>query len=203
MLRQNPPISLSRSCPGLHGSQKHMETTLTHIIKNIIEKSRNSFSYSTEPTTSLWIKHLLALTKWSLKFQAIPWISPGKFEDFSGMSQSQSVRVKVCIQSIFIFIRPILLLKFEEYIPGIIPIGNSRVFWDVLLLSDRDRNLTLPMSESTFAQSTRTPKSLKTIQTLSCWYSLDSSHWVLSDEYSFARVSVIFQDFSIILYWQN
>ena len=32
---------------------------------------------------------------------------------------------------------------------------------------------------------------LKTIRTLSCWYSLESSRWVLSDEYPFARVSVI------------
>ena len=36
---------------------------------------------------------------------------------------------------------------------------------------------------------------LKTIQTLSCWYSLDSSRWVLSDECPCARVSVIFQCF--------
>ena len=34
---------------------------------------------------------------------------------------------------------------------------------------------------------------LKTIQTLSCWYSLDSSSGVPSDEYPSARVSVIFQ----------
>ena len=34
---------------------------------------------------------------------------------------------------------------------------------------------------------------LKNIWTLSCWYSLESSCWVLSDEYPFARVSVIFQ----------
>ena len=41
---------------------------------------------------------------------------------------------------------------------------------------------------------------LITIQTLPYWYSLESSRWVLSDEYLFARVSVIFQVFCIILY---
>ena len=50
-------------------------------------------------------------------------------------------------------------------------------------------------AEATFVQSTRMQKSLKTIETLSCWYSLDSSWWVLSYEYPYARVSVIFQDF--------
>ena len=39
-------------------------------------------------------------------------------------------------------------------------------------------------------------KLLKTIQTLSCWYSLERSRRVLSDEYPFARFSVIFQVFS-------
>ena len=48
---------------------------------------------------------------------------------------------------------------------------------------------------TTLAQSTRTQTFLKIIKTLSCWYSLDSSRWVLSDEYPFARVSVIFQIF--------
>ena len=42
-------------------------------------------------------------------------------------------------------------------------------------------------------QSTRIYRFLKTIRTLSSWYSLDSSHEVLSDEC--ARVSVIFQFF--------
>ena len=49
--------------------------------------------------------------------------------------------------------------------------------------------------EATFFQRTRTQRFWKNIQTLSCWYSLDSSRWVLSDEYPFARVSVIFQLF--------
>ena len=58
-------------------------------------------------------------------------------------------------------------------------------------------------AEATFVQSTRTQSVLKTIETLSCWYSLDSSRWVLSDEYPFPRVSIIFQFFCIILYRPN
>ena len=50
-------------------------------------------------------------------------------------------------------------------------------------------------AETTFVQSTRMQHFLKNIQTLSCWYSLDSSRLVLSDEYPYARVSVIFQFF--------
>ena len=33
-------------------------------------------------------------------------------------------------------------------------------------------------AKATFLQSIRMQRSLKTIATLSCWYSLDSSHWV-------------------------
>ena len=36
---------------------------------------------------------------------------------------------------------------------------------------------------------------LKTIKTLSCWYSLDSSYWVLSNEFPDARVLLIFSPF--------
>ena len=46
-------------------------------------------------------------------------------------------------------------------------------------------------AEATFIRSTRT-SFLKIIETLPCWYPLESSRWVLSDEYPFARVSVIF-----------
>ena len=53
-----------------------------------------------------------------------------------------------------------------------------------------------PNVKGTFVQSTKMQRFLKTIQTLSCWYSLESSRWVLSDEYPFARVSIIFQDFA-------
>ena len=40
---------------------------------------------------------------------------------------------------------------------------------------------------------------LKTIQTLSCWYSCDSSSRV----FSFARISILFSSFCIISYWQQ
>ena len=50
-------------------------------------------------------------------------------------------------------------------------------------------------AEATFVHSTRTQRFLKNTWTLSCWYSLDSSCWVLSEEYPFTRVSVIFQVF--------
>ena len=40
-------------------------------------------------------------------------------------------------------------------------------------------------------QITRMKRFLKTMYTLSCWYSLDISHRVLSDEYPCARVLVI------------
>ena len=51
-------------------------------------------------------------------------------------------------------------------------------------------------AEATFVQSTRMQSFLKTILTLSCWYSLDSSQWVLSDEYPCVRVSIIFSFFA-------
>ena len=58
-------------------------------------------------------------------------------------------------------------------------------------------------TEASLVQGRKMPKVLKTIETLSFWYSLESSRWVLSDEYPYARVSVIFQLFCIILYWPN
>ena len=51
-------------------------------------------------------------------------------------------------------------------------------------------------AESTFVQSTQMQRFLKTIKTMSCWYSLESSRRALSDEYPFARVSVIFRIFA-------
>ena len=50
-------------------------------------------------------------------------------------------------------------------------------------------------AEATFVQSTRKQTFLWNIETLSCWYSLESSYWVLSDEYPCASDSVIFLDF--------
>ena len=57
-------------------------------------------------------------------------------------------------------------------------------------------NLNPSNAEATFVQSTRTQISLKDIWTLSCWYSSNSSRWVLSDEYPFARVSIIISFFT-------
>ena len=57
--------------------------------------------------------------------------------------------------------------------------------------------------EATFVQSTRTQRFLKNFLTLSCWYSLDSCHRVLSDEYLFARVSSHFSRFLHHSYWPN
>ena len=54
--------------------------------------------------------------------------------------------------------------------------------------------LALPM-QSTFVQSTRMQIYSKTNWTLSCWYSLEGSRRVLSDDYQCARYSVIFQFF--------
>ena len=57
-------------------------------------------------------------------------------------------------------------------------------------------------AEATFVQSTiMMQRFLKTIETLSCCYSLESSRSVLSDKYPCATVSVIFQVFCIIFYW--
>ena len=54
--------------------------------------------------------------------------------------------------------------------------------------------LTLPMQCRGKAQGRL--KYLKNILNLPCWYSLDSSCWVLSDEYPCARVKIIFQVFA-------
>ena len=50
-------------------------------------------------------------------------------------------------------------------------------------------------AEVTFVQCTKKQIILKIIRTKSYGYSYESSHWVLSDEYPFARVSVIFPVF--------
>ena len=58
------------------------------------------------------------------------------------------------------------------------------------------KGLTLPMLRLLLSKTQELEKSLKIIQALSSWYSLESSHRLLSDEYPFARVSVIFELFS-------
>ena len=47
-------------------------------------------------------------------------------------------------------------------------------------------------AEVIFVQCTKKQIIMKIIGTKSCGYSYESSHWVLSDEYPFARVSFIF-----------
>ena len=49
-----------------------------------------------------------------------------------------------------------------------------------------------PNAEAAFVQSTMIQIFLKPMWTLSFWYSLDSSHWGLSDAYPYARGSVTF-----------
>ena len=53
-------------------------------------------------------------------------------------------------------------------------------------------------AEATSIRSTRTQRFLKTILTLLCWYSLDSTRWKpwWSDQYTCFRVSVIFKVFA-------
>ena len=57
-------------------------------------------------------------------------------------------------------------------------------------------------AEATFTQST-TMQFLKIILTLSCWYSLDGSRWVLSYEYHMPSFQSFFQIVWINLYWPN
>ena len=58
------------------------------------------------------------------------------------------------------------------------------------------RALTLSILRLLSSKAQELKISLQIIITLSSWYSLESPHRVLSDEYPFARVSVIFQLFS-------
>ena len=60
-------------------------------------------------------------------------------------------------------------------------------------------------AEATFVQSIRTQNFMKTILTLSCWYPLDSSRCIFSDEYPCSRIQSFshFPFFCIILYWPN
>ena len=51
-------------------------------------------------------------------------------------------------------------------------------------------------ADAIFVQSMRTQIFPKTIEILSCWYSLESSRRVLSNEYPFAWVPVIFRMFA-------
>ena len=74
--------------------------------------------------------------------------------------------------------------------------AQQDVAWDIAVLN-------LSSVEATFVQSPRMPRFLKIIWTLPCWYSLDSSRWVLSDEYPCTRVLIIFQVFESFCIGQN
>ena len=63
--------------------------------------------------------------------------------------------------------------------------------WVIYLLENSQISIKPSYAEATLVQSTRMQRFLKTMQTLSCWYSLDNSHWVLSD----ARLSTILKVF--------
>ena len=57
-------------------------------------------------------------------------------------------------------------------------------------------------AEATFVHGRKMQKSLKTIYTLSFWYSLESSDLLLN-EYPYAMVQVISQLFCINLHWPD
>ena len=57
------------------------------------------------------------------------------------------------------------------------------------------RHINPSSAVATFAQNTRMQRFFKTIKTLSCWYSLESSCWALSDEYPFAKGFNVFSGF--------
>ena len=64
-------------------------------------------------------------------------------------------------------------------------------------------SLTLPMLRLLSSKSIRMKRFLKTIQTLSCWYSLESSPWAFSDECPCARVPLIFRFFASFQAWNH
>ena len=82
-----------------------------------------------------------------------------------------------------------------EYLLNTSDVCNTSEFnyWRLLVSRYKgvDRYAYPSNAEAAFVRSTRVQRFLNNICTLSCWYSLDSSHRVLSDECTYARVSVI------------
>ena len=78
---------------------------------------------------------------------------------------------------------------------------SSPSYYVLFLIKMSVTKLIPSYDDATCIHCTRTQRFLKTIYTLSCWYSLDSSCSALLDEYPCAMVSVIFQGFfaSIVL----
>ena len=68
--------------------------------------------------------------------------------------------------------------------------------WLLSVQTSENNQFNLSNAEGTFIQSTRVQRCLKTIWNLSCWYSLDSASWVLSDKYSCQG----FSHFSLLLH---
>ena len=132
------------------------------------------------------------------------------FEDTIYRSVLQNL--KTLLSTLIYSFKPFLILKFLSQVSQFPTIsrGSLKHKWVKRLNLPGKKEATilfLPVNlynaEATIVQSTKTQKFLKTTQTLSYWYSFDSSHWALLDEYPFVRVSVILQDFCIILCWQN
>ena len=71
------------------------------------------------------------------------------------------------------------------------PISNTAT--QVIILYINHSN-----AEATFIQRTKMQRFLKTILTLSSWYSLDSSHGVLSDEYPFSVILQLFSHYFVL-----
>ena len=76
------------------------------------------------------------------------------------------------------------------------------VAWCYMIIIIMALLLSVPFNPSN-PESNKRQRFLKTIETLSCSFSLDSSRALLSDEYPCARVSVIFQGFCILLLRPN
>ena len=88
-------------------------------------------------------------------------------------------------------LHPIQLNTFEEKMNRKL---SYIVIWTLVRLNT-NIDLILSMKRLLSSKGTITQNSLKSCLTLPCWYSLDDSCCVLSDEYPFAIVSVIFQLF--------
>ena len=88
-------------------------------------------------------------------------------------------------------VKDLILPNASEYLT--LYILNANPGHSVFLLGfSMCKQVNTSNAKATFIQSTRMQRFLKTIKTLSCWYSLDSSRGVLSDEYPCVRVLVTF-----------
>ena len=145
--------------------------------------------------TVLWI-----ISKWitSLIFDQLLIFKRGRVIHFCNISAK-------CIKSAYSnFINRYLRVRCE---PRIIEGGEtlsslSAILWTTQLLRQTGMRyvfnhlyifLTLPMLRPLSSEAQKCKDFSQTIEILSRWYSLNSSHWVLSDEYPYARVSTFFR----------